>query len=87
MALTYAQILLKAKLTVCSEEECETILKVYNVIKQKHEENPGLNYWCHPDFKGPLNTFVEWYNKQQPKEYKVKKIEAHEVLDEIHDSD
>jgi len=86
MALTFAQNLLQVKLKVCFEEECETIRDVYNDIKNRHKENPDLNYWCHPDFKGPLNTFVKWFNEKHP-EYKVKNSEAHEVLDELYDSD
>jgi len=88
MALTFAQQLLRAELTVCCEEECKTIRDVYNEIQKRHDENPGLNYWCHADFKIPLKTFVEWYNnKQQIEKYKVKESQAHIVLDNLYDSD
>jgi hypothetical protein len=94
MPLNFAQNLLLAKLTVCFEEECKTIIGVYNDIKNRHKENPGLDYWFHEDFVVPLRTFVRWYNKEREREEreggerevgknKVNNIEAREVLDHL----
>ena len=85
--LTFPQQLLKAMLTVCLLEECQTIRDVYKDIQQKHKKNPNLNYWFHPDFVVPLKTFVTWFKTKIPDGETITPIEAREVLDEVFGSD
>jgi len=84
---TFGQQLLEAKLRACSEEECETILRVYKEIQE--EKKMGRDCWFSL-FVKPLKTFVNWHNnqlqkQQQPKEWKVNNNQARAVLDKIDD--
>jgi hypothetical protein len=77
---SHSQQLLEAELTTCISAECKTIRDVYNDTKEK--STAESDYWFHPDFIKPLETFLTWF-KTQYLDCKISKSEARQVLDKV----